>query len=55
LAGVKDAIVPQEGPQDVDAAAGKGDEGLDVFEALSAFLEVEVTVGSLAHHRRLRG
>ncbi len=45
----EDAVVTKQGPQDIHASAGEGDEGLDVAEALSALLEVEVAVGSLSH------
>ena len=40
----EDPIVAEQGPQDVDTAAGQRDECLDVSVAFSALLEVEVAV-----------
>lgn len=49
------AVVAEQCPEDVDASEDQGDEGLDVFESLATFLEVEVAVGSLADDAGLRG
>lgn len=38
-------VVAQEGPQHTGAASCEGDDGLDVFAALAAFLEVVVPLG----------
>jgi len=35
---LEDAVVAEQRPQHVDAAAGQGDERLDVLEPFSAFL-----------------
>ena len=48
-----DAFVAEQSPQDVDAAAGQGDDGLGVGSSAVAFLEVVVAVGSVAHHAGL--
>jgi len=48
----EDAVVAEQGPQHVDPSASKSDERLNVLEALSALLEVEIAVGSFAHHGR---
>ena len=48
------SFVAEQGPEDVDAAAGQGDDGLGVGASVGAFLQVVVTVGSLAHHAGLR-
>ena len=47
-------VLAQQCPQDVDAAAGEGDDGLAVGGASCAFLEVVVAVGAGAHHAGLR-
>src|SRR3954452_1869237 len=51
---LEDAVVAEQRPQHVDAPAGQSNERLDVFEPFSAFLEIEVAVGSLPHHGRRR-
>ena len=53
--GGESPVVAQEGPQGVGPAAGQGDDGLDVFAALAALLEVEVPVRSFADDAGLCG
>ena len=48
------AFVAEQGPENVDAAAGQGDDGLGVGPSVVAFLQVVVAVGSVAHHAGLR-
>ena len=48
-------VVAQEGPQHTGAASCEGDDGLDVFAAFAAFLEVVVPVGAVADDAGLRG
>ena len=48
------SVVAQEGPEDVDAAAGEGDDGFVVSAVLGTCLEVVVPVGSGPDHARLR-
>lgn len=49
------AVVAEEGPQDVDASAGEGDDGGDVLVALGSFLEVVGAVGAVADDAGLGG
>ncbi len=51
----KRSVVAEQGPEDVDAAAGEGDDGLGVGAAVRALLEVVVAVGSGPHHGGLGG
>src|SRR5882724_5444066 len=53
--GGEQAVVAQQCPQDADASAGQGDDGLDVFEPFGALLEVEVAVGPVTDDAGLRG
>lgn len=48
-------LVARECRPDIDAPAGERDHGLDVLEALAAFLAVEVLVRSVADDAGLRG
>src|SRR4051812_49824905 len=52
--GGEDPVVTQECPQHVHPAAGERDHGLDVFESLAAFFEVEVAVGAFTDDAALR-
>ena len=47
------AFVTEQSPQDVDAAARQGDDGLGVGGSVVALLEVVVAVGSVAQHAGL--
>ena len=52
---LKVSVVSEQGPEDVDAAAGEGDDGLGVGVTASAFLQVVGAVGTCPHHAGLRG
>lgn len=41
---VKGAVVAEDGPEGIDAAAGQGDDGWDVLAALGSLLLVVVAV-----------
>lgn len=49
------AVASQEGPEDIDASTGKGDDGLDVLAALGPLLQVVVAVGAFADDAGLGG
>lgn len=51
----EEAVVAEQGPEDVDAAAGEGDDGGNVFVALGPFLEVVGAVGAVADDAGLSG
>nr|AAG02348.1 putative transporter [Streptomyces verticillus] len=51
--GGEDPVVAQESPQDAGPTPCQGDDGLNVFAALAALLEVEVPVRPLPHHAGL--
>lgn len=51
--GGEDPVVSQERPQHVCSPACQGDDGLDVFAALTALLEVEVPVSTPVQLRDL--
>ena len=47
-------VVAQERPEDVDATAGEGDDGLVVGAILGTLLQVVVPIGSGPDHACLR-
>lgn len=51
----EESSVPEQGPEHVDASAGKSDDGLDVLAALGSLLHVVIAVGAFTDDAGLGG